>query len=103
MKYSLNTPLTHTEVKRLPLGFTQTSFGPTGQEIKHSQRLSYPHTNTKLTMNGKPRRGIGVVQYVPDFARNEDGTCRLDQNGNPIVRGYKQIWHKNFGHILNKQ
>ena len=85
-KRSLNQPLRHSEVERLPLGFTPTSFGLTGQQIKRFGRdKGHPHTNRKATPGRK-------LQSIPVWY----------QWGDTLISKHRQIWHKNYGHIINK-
>jgi len=83
-KRSFNIPLSHAEMKRLPIGFTPTSFGFTGQQIKKLSRQS-PHslTNRKTT----PGR---ILQWIPIWYTTENFEMKLY---------YKQIWHKKSPYI----
>lgn len=114
MKYSRNKPLTAAEVKALPIvqqhfeadekghlklvtdhsGFTPTSEGFTGQQIKKLLR-NRRHTNNRKSTAGR------VFQNVPIYAKDDDGNrlqelvLTLDQG--PVlvdkVIGVRRIQH----------
>lgn len=90
-----NKPLTHSEIIRLPLGFTATSFGYTGQGLKALFRRN-PHP----VPSAKRTRGR-ILQYVPIFLRDEQGNI-LKKDNEPIVRKRRLIWHRIASHEINK-
>jgi hypothetical protein len=85
MKYSQNVPLSSREMRRLPLGFTPTSYGFTGQEIKRMSRANPdPHTNRKTT----PGRILQTI-LNRDEEGNLTGTARL-------------VCHRSYSRIINQ-
>ena len=107
MKYGLNVPLNSKQVKLLPVrkttiskdklnrwvesvdhsGFTPTSIGITGQELKRAQRVSKKTSNRKETPGRRK-------QVVIEFKRDSTGKILLDEKGNRIFSHLKIIQHK---------
>jgi hypothetical protein len=117
MKYSPNTPLTQAQIKALPIakqhfelndkgypelvtdfnGFTPTSVGFTGQQIKKSARSKQHPTTSRKATRGR------VLQRVPILRRDEHGNLPVDAAGREIkqVLGYKTIWHRDASRLMN--
>jgi hypothetical protein len=92
MQHGLNKPLTHAQVKLLGRGFTSTSMGITGQEIKRSGRNPHPTTSAART------RGRNI-QYVDIPVKDDEGkTVRVKDTNDiehVVLTGRKKIiFHK---------
>lgn len=89
MQHGVNKPLTHGQVKLLGLGFTPTSIGITGQELKRAARKSgHPTTSRGVTAG----RGL---QYIPVASKDEDGKVLRTPEGRVIYTNQKiRVWHK---------
>jgi hypothetical protein len=89
MQHGLNKPLNHKQIALLGRGFTPTSIGITGQQIKRMGRES-PHQHT----NRKTGRGR-FVQYIPEVLRDEKRKPILSADGSKTYTGrFKAVWHK---------
>jgi len=100
MQHGLNKPLNSRQMKLLGLGFTPTSIGITGQEIKRAGRNNGPaYTNRAVTAGRK-------LQYVPVALKDADGNTVTVEVKQPdtgkmikvpvhVLGKFKQIWHRN--------
>lgn len=91
MKWSQNVPLTHKEMLRLPLGFTATSFGTTGQQFKRLYRQNLHQVTNRAWTNGR------MLQYVPIYLLNDSLEKVLGYAGLPIIKRFRAIWHRFIG------
>lgn len=88
MKWSQNVPLSSKEMKRLPLGFTATSFGTTGQEFKKLYRRGRFLRTNRARTNGR------TLQYVPIYLLNDNSEKVLGYANSEIIKRFKSIWHR---------
>lgn len=114
---SLNTPFTREQIRNLPRarghfarnerghmewvetskGFTPTSHGFTGQQLKRISRVKPYSTTNRRTTAGRS------VQRIPIYLRDENGKLPVDAAGREVKKlvSFKTVWHRRLDREMN--
>lgn len=95
---SINKPLTKSQVENLGLGFTPTSVGITGQQLKRAGRMK----NFNAPQNNRKRTKGRIVQVVPSRPKEDkEGNAIVDASGNRVYTRERKIIHETPRRRLN--